>query len=312
MSVKSAPEGKEYMQYDFPVDKRLRVIVNTDAKNEADDQYAIVHAILTPAFELHGVIPAHFGTAKSAHSLQDSHDETMLLLDLMDLRDQVHVADGGERAMPDERTPVESPGASLIIEQALKDDPRPLHVAFYGPLTDMASALLLEPAIESRNVRVIWIGGGKWPEGGREYNLSNDVHAANVIMRSRLEVWQVPRSVYRRMPASFAELVDKVYSCGKIGRYLVEQLVEFNLRTAPSAMEYRSLGDSPCVGVIMYPDCGAWSWRPAPEFEPTMHYRHTGANRPIRVYEDIDARFIHEDFFAKLKRFARGRGEYDG
>ena len=300
------------MQYEFPADKKIRVIVNTDAKNEADDQFAIVHAVLTPAFELHGVIPAHFGTGKSAHSLRDSHDETMLLLDLMDLRDRVHVADGGEHALPDERTPVESPGARLIIKQALKDDPRPLHVAFYGPLTDMASALLLEPAIEARNVIVIWIGGGKWPQGGREYNLSNDVNAANVIMRSRLEVWQIPQPVYRRMPVSYAELADKVYPCGKIGRYLVEQLVEHNSDTRPTAMPYRSLGDSPCVGVLMYPDCGAWSWRPAPEFEPTMHYRHTGEHRPIRVYEDIDARFIHEDFFAKLKRFARERGEYEG
>ncbi len=34
-------------------------------------------------------------------------------------------------------------------------------------------------------------------------------------------------------------------------------------------------------------------------------------HRPIRVYEDIDARFIHEDFFAKLKRFARERDEYE-
>ena len=73
------------MHYEFPDNKKIRVIVNTDAKNEADDQYAIVHAVLTPAFKLHGVIPAHFGTAKSAHSLRDSHDETMLLLDLMDL-----------------------------------------------------------------------------------------------------------------------------------------------------------------------------------------------------------------------------------
>ena len=300
------------MHYEFPSDKKIRVIVNTDAKNEADDQYAIVHAILTPAFELHGVVPAHFGTGKSAHSLRDSHDETMLLLDLMELRDQIHVADGGEHALPDEGTAVESPGARLIIEQALQDDPRPLHVAFYGPLTDMASALLLEPAIESRDVVVIWIGGGPWPLGGREYNLSNDVNAANVIMRSRLQVWQIPQNVYRRMPVSYAELFDKVYPCGKIGRYLVDQLVEHNSETRPSAMPYRSLGDSPCVGVMMYPDCGAWSWRPAPEFEPTMHYRHTGSHRPIRVYADIDARFIHEDFFAKLKRFARERDEYEG
>ena len=131
-------------------------------------------------------------------------------------------------------------------------------------------------------------------------------------MRSRLDVWQIPQNVYRRMPVSYAELFDRVYPCGKIGRYLVDQLVEHNSETRPSAMPYRSLGDSPCVGVMMYPDCGAWSWRPAPEFEPTMHYRHTGGHRPIRVYEDIDARFIHEDFFAKLKYFARERDEYEG
>lgn len=44
---------------DFPLEAKQRVVVNTDAKNEADDQYAIVHAVLTPSFDLHGVIPTH-------------------------------------------------------------------------------------------------------------------------------------------------------------------------------------------------------------------------------------------------------------
>ena len=171
-------------------------------------------------------------------------------------------------------------------------------------LSRSTAALRLEPEIGSRSVRVVWIGGGPWPEGGPEYNLSNDIAAANVVMRSGLEVWQIPSTVYRRMPVSYAELAERVHPCGRIERYLVEQLVEHHKKTA-AAMEYRSLGDSPAVGVIIYPGCGRWSWRPAPEFEPTMHYRHTGANRPIRVYEGIDARFIHEDFFAKIRRFAR-------
>jgi inosine-uridine nucleoside N-ribohydrolase len=295
------------MEISFPEEKRLRVIVNTDAKNEADDQYAIVHAILTPAFDLHGIIPAHFGEAKTPTSLKDSHDEVMLLLDLMGMRDDIRVEDGATHAIPDECTPVDSPGARFIIEEAMKDDPRPLHVAFYGPLTDMASALLLEPEIEKRDVRVVWIGGGVWPLGGQEYNLSNDISAANVVMRSSVEVWQIPKPVYRWMPVSYAELAEKVYPCGEIGRYLVEQLVDHNVRRLPTATEYRSLGDSPAVGIIIYPDCGKWQWRPAPEFEPTMHYRHTGRNRPIRFYEDIDSRFILEDFFAKLQRFARSK-----
>ncbi len=41
----------------YPPEKLNRVIINTDAKNEADDQFAIVHALLTPSFELHGFIP---------------------------------------------------------------------------------------------------------------------------------------------------------------------------------------------------------------------------------------------------------------
>ncbi|MCZ6872475.1 MAG: nucleoside hydrolase, partial [bacterium] len=123
---------------DFPADAKQRVIVNTDAKNEADDQYAIVHAVLTPSFDLHGIIPAHFGTRKSATSMQDSYDETTLLLRLMDLEGEVRVEAGATHAIPDESTPVDSPGARLIIEEAMKDDKRPLYVAFYGPLTDMA------------------------------------------------------------------------------------------------------------------------------------------------------------------------------
>ncbi len=288
----------------YPPEAKQRVIVNTDAKNEADDQYAIVQAILTPSFDLHGIIPAHFGTRKSATSMQDSHDETMLLLRLMGLEDDIRVEAGATHAMPDEQTPVDSPGARLIIEEAMKDDDRPLHIAFYGPVTDISSALLLEPAIEDRNIRVVWIGGGHWPNGGREFNLSNDIHAANVLMKSNLEVWQVPRTAYRTMGVTYAELIEKVYTQGEIGKYLVEQLLAFNGRTNPS-MEYRSLGDSPCIGIIIDPECGRWSWKPAPTFDMQMHYLHTGQYRPIRVYDSVNTRFIHEDFFAKLAQFIR-------
>ncbi|HJN39265.1 MAG TPA: nucleoside hydrolase, partial [Chloroflexota bacterium] len=191
-------------------------------------------------------------------------------------------------------------GAELIVREANRDDDRPLHVLFYGPLTDMAAALLMDPGITQRNVHVVWIGGGPWPVGGSEYNLSNDIHAANVVFKSALEVSQIPQSVYRQMAVGYAELYEQVHPCGRLGAYLVEQLVEFNARR-PMAMEYRSLGDSPAVGVVLNPACGVWEWRPAPEFAAGMNYLHTGANRPIRVYFSIDSRFIMEDMYAKLR-----------
>ncbi|MBV9644393.1 MAG: nucleoside hydrolase [Verrucomicrobia bacterium] len=286
--------------------KKVRVILNTDAKNEADDQYAIVHTILTPLFDLHGIIPAHFGDRRGPGSLRASHEEVLKLLDLMDLKGRIPVHAGAEKALADEKTPLPSEGSALIIREAMKDDPRPLHVAFLGPLTDMASALLEEPAIAERNVRVVWIGGEDWPVGGWEFNLCNDVNAANVVFRSKAELWQLPSTIYKRMAVSYAELVEKVHDKGPLGKYLVEQLVEWNKRYHPHGpIEHRSLGDSPAIGVMMYPECGWFEWRPAPEFNAEMNYVHTGRNRPIRVYRAIDQRFILEDFFAKLARFTR-------
>jgi purine nucleosidase len=212
----------------IPAERLTRVIIDTDAKNEADDQYCIVQALLTPSFELHGIIPAHFGTGKSPHSMRDSADEVKLLRELMGLSGGVTLAEGGEAAIWDARTPSGSPGAELIIREAMNDDPRPLHVAFLGPLTDMASALIMEPRIARRNVKVIWIGGGEWPVGGPEYNLSNDIEAANVVFRSDVEVWQIPQPVYRMMGVSYAELMERVHDKGAIGKYLVEQLIDWN------------------------------------------------------------------------------------
>ena len=219
----------------------------------------------------------------------------------MEMRDPVAVRPGAAKMLPDEKTPVASDGSALIIEEALKDDVRPLHVAFLGPLTDMASALLENPSIAERNVIVVWIGGADWPVGGWEYNLWNDVAAANIVFRSKVELWQIPSTIYKRMVVSYAELVHKVYDKGPLGKYLVEQLVEWNKRYHTGGpIEHRSLGDSPAVGVMMYPECGWFEWRPAPGFNREMNYVHTGQNRPIRVYHAVDQRFILEDFFAKL------------
>ncbi|ANY83488.1 nucleoside hydrolase (plasmid) [Microvirga ossetica] len=293
----------------LPIEKRARIILNTDAKNEADDQYTIVHALLTPTFDLHGIIPAHFGSIKSKSSLRDSHDEVVKILDLMSLKDRVRVEPGAEGSMPDETTPMASAGARLIVEEGMKDDPRPLYVAFLGPLTDMAAALLKEPRLNERNICVVWIGGGQWPVGGREYNLSNDIHAANVVMKSKVQLWQIPMPVYRMMAVSYAELMERVYDKGAIGKYLVEQLIDWNLRMHAGPIEHRSLGDTPALSVILNPNGGISEWLPAPEFNSLMNYVHTGANRPIKVYHSIDVRYILEDFYAKLNRFTRGEQE---
>lgn len=290
--------------FDVPDAKKIRLIINTDAKNEADDQFAIVHALLTPKFCIKGIIAAHFGTRRTQHSMQESYDEVLKLLSLMDMQKDVDVYRGAAGALKDEYTPQPSEGAELIVREAMADDPKPLFAIFLGPLTDMATAVLENPEIAGR-VNVIWIGGGEWPAGGVEFNLSNDIHAANVVYRSDLQLWQVPRNAYSMMRVSFAELQAKVAPCGRIGQYLLRQMVDLNNALAGNPRwplgESWSLGDSPAVGLLLDPHEFCYEWVPAPYVTKDMYYVHEQNNRPIRVYNSIDARFILEDFYSKMK-----------
>src|SRR5215813_8837003 len=94
---------------------RRRVILDTDAKNEADDQYAIVHALLSPMLDVRGLIAAHFGLERTVHSQAESRAEIDRLLHLMNLKGERVVADGAATAIPDEATPAPSEGSQLII-----------------------------------------------------------------------------------------------------------------------------------------------------------------------------------------------------
>ena len=189
----------------------------------------------------------------------------------------------------------------------MKEEDRPLFAIFLGPLTDLASALLMEPRIAAR-MTAIWIGGGRYPAGGPEFNLGNDIHAANVVFQSKMEIWQVPKNVYEMMPLSLAELEYKVAPYGEIGEYLLQQLDEHAQEEGPRNSAFRTgetwvVGDSPAVGLLLYEHRFEFDWLEAPLVTEDMAYIHTKLNRPIRIYHSIDSRLILDDFFAKLALF---------
>jgi inosine-uridine nucleoside N-ribohydrolase len=285
---------------------KKRVIIDSDAKNEADDQFAIVHALLSPSIDVVGVIPAHFGTRRTTDSMAESRQEVIHLLKLMDLDGDVTVADGAPAAMVDERTPADSPGARLIVQAS--HEPGPLFVLFLGPLTDMAAAILLDPTIvHNPELTVVWIGGTPYDgaHGGEaqgEFNLSNDVTAANVVLQSGVRVWQIPWTVYAMVNVGFAELDEKVAPYGELGAYLVRQLKEFNAAFWDSEVEHHSLGDSPAVGVVLNPLSARWRHHPVRVFDE--HARMTSVvveGKTVRVADAMDVRFLLEDLFAKIK-----------
>lgn len=295
--------------YTVPENKKVRVIVHTDCKNEADDQFAVAHHLMTPRFDIKGLVAGHFWKNPQNYgelgTAQASYEEIIKVMDLMGVKDEYPVTLGAARALTDEHTPIDSEGAQMIIREAMKEDDRPLYIACQGAVTDVASALLLKPEIADR-MTVIWIGGGDYPKGGFEFNLMMDIHAANVLFSSRVPLWQVPMSLYKVMAVSLAELQLKVRPCGAIGKYLFEQMVDFNHFAAKYEMawphgEIWGLGDQGTIAVLMEElEKVSYDLVPAPRIADDMTYIHDQNNREIRVYRYLDARLTLEDFFAKL------------
>ena len=302
-------------QFQCPEQKRVRLIVDTDAKNEADDQFAIVHQILTPKFDIKGFIAAHFEhpfeteffktirNIPQKATMEESYKELRKIMDIMGKDYEHNIFRGATNALPDENSPVVSEGAKLIVEEAMKNDDRPLFVVFLGAITDLASAYLMEPEIAKR-LTAVWIGGGVWPEGGPEFNLYQDINAANVVFSSEIPFWQIPMNAYRQIRTTFAELQLKVRPYGEIGKYLFEQMVQYNNEWAECSSfpqgESWVLGDQPTVSVILESHAGMYEMKPAPRVGEDMRYIHGQNNRKIRVYNSIDSRMTLEDFFAKL------------
>lgn len=46
--------------YEVPAQRKIRYMIHADCKNEADDHYTVVHALLMDKFDVCGIIAGHF------------------------------------------------------------------------------------------------------------------------------------------------------------------------------------------------------------------------------------------------------------
>jgi inosine-uridine nucleoside N-ribohydrolase len=222
--------------------------------------------------------------------------------------------------MQNDSTPAKSEAVNFIIKEALRTDTQlPLYVLCGASLTEIASAVLTNPQIANK-ITLIWIGGPEYTDLAFpppnytviEYNLNIDIAAVRAIFnRSDIAIWQVPRNAYRQAIISYTQLLLKVRSQGKTGKYLCEQIErvmsitqKFNLNLG----EVYILGDSPLVLLTALqssfeadPSSSDYVIKMSPRISEHGTYEFNNKGRNIRVYTRLDINLMFEDFFAKLE-----------
>ncbi len=222
MSYKEVLELLEIPNNDQIVD----LILDTDAFNEQDDQFAIAHAMLSPEkINLLSINAAPFKTKKTpdpAVGMEQSYQEILKVINMVDPDSQIPVFRGSDRYLPDRNTPIDSPAAHNIIN-TVKNAKGRVYILAIGCITNVASAILMCPEIANK-ASVVWLGGHSYQfPDPREMNLNQDIPAAQVVFNSGIPLVQIPAGgVTDHLTTTIPELEYYLNGKNEIGTYLTK------------------------------------------------------------------------------------------
>lgn len=291
-----------------PVD----VVLDTDAYNEVDDQFAIAYLVRSQErLTVKGFCAAPFFNARVSspgEGMCKSYDEIFHILTLAgrsDLHGLVHK--GSRQYLTDEQTPVVSDASRFLVSlsQAYSTE-HPLYIVCIGAITNAASALLLDPTMAERTV-VVWLGGHAhhWNDT-EEFNMWQDVAAARVVFDSGVPVVQLPcRGVVDRFSTTLWELEHWIGGRNPLCQYLIAQTEDYaRRRLDPTGPWSKPLWDVTAIGWLLNDNSRFMEQeiRPCPIPEYDNHYSFDADRYPMAYVRSINRDALFADLFEKLTR----------
>lgn len=208
------------------------MVLDTDTYNEIDDQFAVVHALLSPErLSVEAIYAAPFFNHRSTsagNGMELSYEEILRLLNRLGMPSEGLAFLGSGGFLADYDHPYSSDAVSDLIERAMSSK-EPLYVVAIGALTNIASAILLEPNIIEKIV-VVWLGGNAlhWPHT-TEFNLCGDVLASRLIFDCGVPLVLIPcAGVTTHLRTTVSEIDLYVKGQGAIGDFLAQRFKEYN------------------------------------------------------------------------------------
>jgi purine nucleosidase len=295
-----AQDPVELMRKLSAVPKMAEVVIDTDAYNEVDDQFAIAYAILAKdKMNVQAIYAAPF-INKRAKNVEEgmvkSYDEILNILGKMKVKYPVYK--GSTVFMKDKKTPVISDAANDLIDRAMKAK-EPLYVLALGAPTNVASALIMKPEIKDKIV-LIWLGGkGLHANTAREYNLMQDMPASQILFDSGVPMVQIPTEpVTSHLSTTVAELKANIGGANALSDYLIEIVKGYS---DDHFAWSKVIWDIAVIAAITDPSALTYEYRSAPILTDQQTYSFDGTRHMYKVATYINRNKVFRDMFTRFK-----------
>jgi len=234
------------------------VVLDTDAYNEIDDQFAISYLVKSPdKARVKAIFAAPYFNTRSTSpedGMEKSYQEIIKLLSLCGpYGKDIPVYRGSKDYMKEENIPVESEAARALCELASSySKENPLYVITIGCVTNIASALLMKPEIADNIVIVSLIGNDIHWIDNREFNMSQDLMASRILFSCASPFVQLPcMSVVSAFRTSKPELDYWLKGKNPLADYLVASAVEEAEKYAKGQAWTRVIWDVTAVAWVL-------------------------------------------------------------
>ena len=295
---------------------KVDVVMDTDMYNEVDDIYALAYLLKSDdRLNLKAVFAAPFysppvlgrvrQTDSPAQGMEESYQAILELLRVMNLENLNPIVFHGSRSnLSDETKPVDSEAARELIRlsRGYSAD-HPLYVIAIAVITDIASALLMDPTLKERIV-VIWVGGHAWESNScSDFNMIQDIAAARVVFGCGVPLVQLPcNGVVSEFRVCKPELEYWLKGRNTLCDYLLRVTLEFVALQNPVGTWSKPLWDVTAVAWLL--DKRFMQERlehsPIPEYDRKYAFDHT--RHFIKYVFQINRDILLEDLFRKLTK----------
>lgn len=115
--------------------------------------------------------------------------------------------------LPDPKIPLQSQhGVDFIIDTLMRHDSGSITLCTLGPLTNIALALVKQPAIAGHIQEIVMMGGAYFEVGNitpaAEFNIYVDPEAADIVLRSGVKITMLPLDVTHQVQSTPSRLAE--------------------------------------------------------------------------------------------------------